>query len=263
MKQRQTPRRLNWVVLPAFVLALMVPGVCRAHPAWQIVDLIWEYLGGRDTFARARYVEFTFAVENKGEIKGSRQHTWDRYSGDYVLEFKDSKTSDEWKIFFNIDTRKGVALKNGGGVTEEENTQALERAYRIFCNDTYWLLAPTKLQDPGARIQYIGHAGKVEAEGSEGEFVVIYLFFDQKVGVTPGDKYWFNVRHSGQIASWRYLLESGEEESWDWTDEKDCGMGIKLSTRKVSKDGETAIVFPNVKLSETMDRARFQPPSGS
>jgi hypothetical protein len=251
------------MVLPAFVLTLMVPAASGAHPAWQVVDLIWEYMGGREAFAKARFVEFTFAVEKKGEIKSTRQHTWDRYSGDYVLEFKDTKTGDEWKVFFNVESKKGVALKNGTGVNEEENTRAIERAYGIFCNDTYWLLAPTKLQDPGARIQFIGHAGRVEAEGSEGEFIVIYLFFDQEVGVTPGDKYWFNVRHSGQIASWRYVLEGGEEGEWDWTDEKDCGMGIRLSVRKVSRDGDTAIVFPNVKLSATMDPSRFQPPSGS
>ncbi len=35
-------------------------------------------------------------------------------------------------------------------------------------------------------------------------------------------------------------------------------MGIVLSTRKVSPDGKRAVVFPNVRFSETIDRAIFE-----
>lgn len=251
------------LVAATLLLTLLGPGESDSHPAWLVVDSIWTHLGGRDAFKKVRYIEFTFAVEQKGEMKTSRQHTWDRHNGDYVLEFTDAKTKDTWKIQFNIDSKKGVAFKNGSQVGEDENAQALERAYAIFCNDTYWLLAPTKLEDPGAKIQFMGHAGKPEAAGSEGEFVVLHVFFDKKVGVTPGDQYWFNVTHSGVVHSWRYVLESGNEGEWLWTDEKDCGMGIRLSTRKVAMDGNMAIVFPQVKFSATMDRSRFQHTPGS
>jgi hypothetical protein len=263
VKRGQKRPWLGRVLILSIFLALAVPRISDGHPAYQMVDLVWEHLGGRAAYAKARFVEFTFAVEKKGEIKMSRKHAWDRYTGDYVLEFTDSKTNEPWKVIFNIDTKKGVALKNGAGVSPEENAKVVERAYGMFCNDTYWLLAPAKLEDPGAKIQFVGHAGKPEADGSEGEFVVLHLFFAQKVGVTPGDQYWLNVTHQGQIVSWRYLLEGGSEGEWQWVDEQDCGMGITLSMRKVSKDGESAIVFPHVRLSDTMDRARFQRPSGS
>jgi hypothetical protein len=240
------------------VVTALVPILAWGHPATVVLDLIWEHVGSKSQYEKVRYIEFTWAAEEDGETKTTRKHTWDRYEGDYVLEFTDAKTGDGYKVYFNVDSKKGVALRNGEAVDEAENQELVDRAYAMFINDTYWLLVPTKLEDFGARVQFVGHAGKPEAHGSEGEFIVLHLFFVKDVGLTPGDEYWLYVRHSGQIAKWRYVLESGREGEWDWSDEKDCGMGIVLATRKVSTEANRAIVFPHVKLSETMDRGVFE-----
>ncbi|MDH3217418.1 MAG: hypothetical protein OEN01_14225 [Candidatus Krumholzibacteria bacterium] len=244
----------------ALMLALLLPVAADGHPAIQVVDWIWKHVGGKSQFASVRYVEFTWAAEAEGKVGGSRIHKWDRYTGDYVLEFTNGETNEQYKVFFNVDTRKGVALKNGSKVDDDETPPIIDRAYRIFINDTYWLLFATKLEDPGARIGFVGHDGKPEQDGSEGEFVVLHLFFQENVGLTPGDQYWIYVTHEGQIVKWRYRLESGREGEYEWLDEKDCGMGVILSLRRVSADGKRAIVFPHVKLSRTLDRAVFEYP---
>ena len=87
-------KTLSMLVL-AFVAAAAIAPAVLAHPAKHVVDLIWTYLGGQEVYERARFVEFTFAWERDGEIQGSRSHTWDRYSGDYVVEAKDPENGDD------------------------------------------------------------------------------------------------------------------------------------------------------------------------
>jgi hypothetical protein len=239
---------LSFVAAAAFAPALL------AHPAIDIVDLIWKYTGGKDVFERARFVEFTFAWEKQGEIKGSRHHTWDRYSGDYVVEATDPENGDALKIYLNVESLDGVALRNGEKLEGEQAKELLEGAYRMFINDTYWLLVQTKLSDYGVRLVFDGHEGGGEERD---QLVVLHVYFEN-VGLTPGDQYWLYVTHDGQIVKWRYTLESGREGEYEWTDEKDCGMGIRLATRKVTADGERAVVFPKVRFSESMDKAVFE-----
>jgi hypothetical protein len=299
-RQRLTGIR-GIVVIASVLMAVLLPASAWSHPAYEVVQWIWDHLGGEDAFEKCRYIRFTWTYEHEGEVKSTRSHVWDRFEGDYVLEFTDSKTSAEYKVYFNVNSKRGSAFKDGAAVPETENAQLVERAYSIFINDTYWLLAPTKLRDPGARIQFVGHSRRVgdrdvkqpheegsrfidlteerahhdhsthDAGGDEGRedweedpdvsLVVLHLWFFKKVGLTPGDEYWLYVRHDGTVVGWRYVLESGQEAQWEWADERDCGMGIRLPTRRISADGSTAIVFPDVAFSETMDRHVFQPES--
>ena len=248
------------VVVCSMVGAVLVARV-SGHPAIELVDAVWNHIGGKKNYEKCRFIEFTFQVVDGGKVATTRKHKWDRYEENYVVEYTDRKTGDEYKVYLNIDTRDGVAFKNGSKVTGPESADLLKHAYAIFCNDTFWLLAPTKLQAPGARVQYVGHTGEKESDGSEGEFVVIHLWFEGNVGVTPGDQYWLNITHDGRIDSWRYVLQDGTKGEWQWVDEKDCGMGIILSTRKVS--GDRAITFPDVKFSADADPSLFVPPAGS
>lgn len=87
--------------------------------------------------------------------------------------------------------------------------------------------------------------------------LILHVWFDPGTGLTPGDQYWIYLKHDGRIDKWRYQLESGEENEWTWSDEKDCGMGLTFSTRRTSSDGKRTIFFPEVKFSETMDRGVF------
>jgi len=302
-KQRVTRIRSS-AAIAAVLIAVLFRAVAWSHPAHEVVQWIWDHLGGQEAYEKCRYVEFTWAYEHGGEVKTARSHTWDRYEGDYVLEFTDSKTGAEYKVYFNVHSKQGSAFKDGAAVPEAENAQVVDRAYSIFINDTYWLLAPTKLHDFGARIQFVGHTRRIGGndvrkpategsplidltkprEGHEGHdhsaddagdshqedwekdpeqsLVVLHLWFFKKVGLTPGDEYWLYVKHDGTVVGWRYVLESGDEAEWEWRDERDCGMGITLPTRKISADGSKAIVFPNVTFRETMDRGVFQPGSG-
>jgi len=288
--KRRFDRIYGGAAVALLLIAVLFPAVSWGHPAFEVVDVIWYHLGGKEAYETCRYLEFVWTYEREGDVKATRSHKWDRYKGDYVLEYTDSKTNDTYKAYFNVNSRKGVAFKNGAAVGEDEIAQVLERAYSIFINDTYWLLLPTKLNDPGVRLQYIGHARRtgerdieeptspgwidvtdeeavhahnerLKQEGKEDAqslLVVLHLWFSKKVGLTPGDEYWLYVTHDGAVVGWRYVLEGGDEGEWEWTNEKDCGMGITLPTKKISSDG-AVVVFPNVRFSETLDRGVFEP----
>lgn len=264
--------------------AILWPTLGVGHPATVIIDWVWGHLGGKDAYEKARYVQFTFASEGEGRKGAERKHLWDRYTGDYVLEFGDAGAT--YKVYFNIDSKEGVVVKNGAILEGDAAAKQIDHAYAIFCNDTYWLLVPTKLGDYGARTQFVGHLGinpedefdKIayeemmeRAEGKEHHHherkpvppelkdtpAILHLWFEEKVGVTPGDQYWLYVKHDGRIDKWRYKLQDGTESEWTWSDEKDCGLGLTFSTRRTRADGKRVIYFPDVKFSETMDRSVF------
>ncbi len=295
MDKRRLNRIYGGAAIALLMIAVFFPAMSWGHPAYEVVDAIWYHLGGKEAYEKCRYLEFVWTYEHEGDVKATRSHTWDRYEGDYVLEFTDSKTHDTYKVYFNVNSRKGVAFKNGAAVGEDETAQVLERAYSMFINDTYWLLLPTKLNDPGVRLQFIGHARKAgerdieepsapswidvtdeEAvrehnervkqgsgiEDPQSLLIVLHLWFSKKVGLTPGDEYWLYVTHDGAVVGWRYVLEGGDEGEWVWTEETDCGMGITLPTKRNSADGSGVVVFPNVTFSETMDRGVFEPSPG-
>ncbi|MFQ5511716.1 MAG: hypothetical protein ACE5EO_07705 [Candidatus Krumholzibacteriia bacterium] len=242
------------VAIAIVVVPLVCPSLVTGHAAKDVVDRVWDYMGGKENFAKARYVSFTWAFEQEGTIVVSRHHTWDRYKGDYVLEMKDRESGDDLKAYFNVETRKGVAYRNGTAL--EDATEVIERAYRVFINDTYWLLAHTKLEDYGTRLSFFTH----EPSETFGGLLVLHLAFDD-VGLTPGDEYWFYSTPQGQVVKWRYKLEGGNEGEFLWQEEKDCGLGLRFCTRKATADGKKAVVFPQIEFTASMDPAVFRPPA--
>jgi hypothetical protein len=273
----------------AVALAVLCPAVASAHPATIVIDLVWKHLGGKEQYKKVRYVEFTWASKSDGKAGNERKHLWDRYTGDYVLELTDSESGDELEIYFNIETKQGVVVRNGSIVEGEDAEKMIERAYGTFINDTYWLLVPTKLEDYGARVQFIGHEGlpeelewhrmsdderrawareqkhvvsgddhNHEVDEHKDAAIVLHLWFEGEVGLTPGDEYWLYITHEGEILRWEYKLQGGHEGSWVWSDPTDCGMGMTFSTRRVHVDGNREIYFPTVKFTDEMDRSAFE-----
>ena len=137
-------RNISALSLIATLLVAITAGIITAHPATTVIDWIWDYSGGKDTYEQARYLEFTWAVEKDGAIGSTRDHTWDRHTGDYVLKMKDRKTGDDLAIYFNVDTKEGVAFRNGEIQEGPAGTELVDKAFRVFINDTYcsasWLV---------------------------------------------------------------------------------------------------------------------------
>jgi len=217
-----------------------------------VINKIWESSGGRKTWQNSRYLKFAFAPQRDGKTVSSRTHLWDRYTGDYRYEAKTS-TNQNLLVLFNVGSLKGSSYLDGKILPDSLNVKEIKRAYGHFINDSYWLLAPLKLEDEGVNVTL------KDSEDIEGtKMNVLHLTFG-KVGLTPGDQYWLFVDSlSGQVKRWKFLLQSKQEGDFRWTDYKDLGGGLKLSTFKQSlKQEGGGIKFPIASVLTTVDREQF------
>ena len=102
---------------------------------------------------KARQFRFDFVVEREGKPIARFSHAWDRYTGDYRVSGTD-KTGAPFAVYFNVNT-KGRARRSSTASPRRarRTTRMLKNAYGRFINDTYWLLAPWKIFDPGVHLR--------------------------------------------------------------------------------------------------------------
>ena len=146
-----------------------------------------EASGGEMAFRSMPYLRFNFGVPPRSP----RRHLWDKMTGDYRLEYDRGDTT--FVVLFNTETQEGAAFANGEPVSDA--LQRVESAYSAFINDTYWLLMPVKMLDPGVYREVV-------PDSSTAEHAVVRLWFDE-VGLTPGDTYYVWVdRETGMVDRW-------------------------------------------------------------
>ncbi len=237
-------RRIEaWIgacVVLAGLAALAAPEPLTAGPERsakvdRLVDRVTAGLGGEEAWEATRYLVFEFA--------GARSHWWDRFTGRHRLE---GTTQDgaAYVVLQNVHDRgaAGSAWIDGEPVAGERAAELIENAYAAWVNDTYWLISPYKLRDPGVHLE---HAGEETIDGVA--YDKLHLTFGE-VGLTPGDQYWMFIHpETGRVERWEYVLESQEPPptAWEWLDWERYGPGIMLSSRRVrEKDGRTLTLGP-------------------
>ncbi len=172
-------------------------------------------------------LDFVFVSEADGAVTARRAHRWWPRKGAVEV------TADGETITL-FDIRQGVPATADDArwaeVAPGEDPAAALRAWAQFTNDSYWLLAPCKVMDPGVR-RAAGPGGSLE------------LRFEG-VGLTPGDVYRLEVDpESGLVSAWSFVLQSGREGRFTWEDYTQVGP-LMLSLRR-SAEG-TTIRFEDV-----------------
>ena len=215
-------------------------------------------MGGMPAWEKARQFQFDFVVVKEGKAVARFSHVWDRYTGDYRLSGTD-KTGAPYTVYFNVNTKAGKAFVNGRPADPEKQAPMLENAYGRFINDTYWLLAPWKIFDPGVRLAYDGERPCPDG----GTCDVLRLSFEN-VGLTPKDVYWLWVTRDGgrRMVQWQYVLGGAEEPPTTaaWKDWKTMG-GVALSMDKPMSGQPVEIRFENVVVSPARQDSLFVPPA--
>ncbi|HEX9103514.1 MAG TPA: hypothetical protein VF997_14980 [Polyangia bacterium] len=255
-------RRLFWLA----VALLLVPPATRAdvppsHPAEApraraVGQALWSALGGDDGWSRARYLRFDWIVEREGKRVAARSHYWDRFSGRYRVDGVDE--GKPYSVYFNVNSKAGEAYVDGKKVSDvAQANKWVNDGYGAFINDSYWLLAPFKIFDPGVTLADGG-----EDKGPNGEACdVLKLSFDN-VGLTPKDVYWLYVdKKSHLVVEWKYVLggESKPPTAFAWSDWKKVGS-IELASMRKGLGKPSVIRFDNVKVSSDVDDAALTPP---
>ena len=170
-----------------FIIAVLVFSLCVVGQTKEdVIEKVWEGAGGKKPWQNSRFLTFVFAPEKDGKTSIRRAHLWDRHTGDYRFE---NKTADNQKltVLFNIKNQKGTSYLNGKALSDWANVKQIEKAYSYFIYDSYWLLAPLKLENEGVSV-FLENTEVIEGINCE----VLHLTFGN-VGITSGDQYWLYV----------------------------------------------------------------------
>ena len=163
-----------------------------------------DILGGSDAMQRARYFSFTFQLEKDGKVVDSFPQKWDRFTGEYEVSGR-RPDGLPFDVTINLKTKRGHGSIPSRPVTNNTEFQKLyELAYSRFINDTFWLLMPLRMVDPGAHRTYDGE--RTDTCGHTWDLVKVT--FDQGVGMPPPGIYWAWInRNSGVVEQWDMQLQ--------------------------------------------------------
>ena len=230
---------------------------------------LFEAHGGPEAWPAAPYLRFDFGIRQGDQTRVAAKHLWNRETGDYRLEWGPSPDS-QYVALFNVNAfgeaaseaapDAGEVYLNGAAVDSAAHATRMQQAQQRFVNDSYWLLAPLKVFDPGVNRAYV-------ADSSGAEHEVIQLTFGD-VGMTPGDRYWLYVNaETGQLDRWAFNLQSMPDDAparaFDWTDYQSFetpGGTVRLAASKPAVGGGAAIVFPTLDMPSDVPAAMFSSP---
>jgi hypothetical protein len=260
------PRYEDNMKLFLFVLAILFAAGCekiseQSSPdaaysdpqALQIADEVMVALGGRKNYEAVKYLSFHFVVAKGDTQLSDWRHDWDRRNNNYRLESA-MRDGNHFLAMFNLDTKKGAVFKNGQALEDEDKIQWLSRAYARYINDTYWLLMPYKLKDPGVTLNY---DGKQEVNGFQ--YDVVSLSFADSVGLTPWNMYRVFVDEATRLVHrWEYFERTGAAPEPAWWENWRVYEGIKLAEERVLDNSGRKILFTNIIASREVDEKIFE-----
>ena len=241
------------VLLIAVLAVLAVPSVpasAQENPSAQAVaDHVMKALGGKQAWDNTHYLHFTFA--------GRRTHWWDKWTGRYRVEGQ-NKEGKKYVVLENINTKEGTAYLDGQKVEGDQAKQLLEAAYGAWVNDTYWLLMPYKIQDPGVKLSY---AGQETVDGKT--YDKLALSFEH-VGLTPGDRYTAYInRDTGLMDRWAFILQDMPQDGppmvWLWEGWQKYG-NIMLAPHRSHVGDDRKLELTDIAVSDQLPDSVFTSP---
>jgi hypothetical protein len=228
----------------------LVPRPGSAQPTAQsVADSVQQALGGKQAWDNTRYLHFTFA--------GRRSHWWDKWTGRYRVE-GDTKDKQHYVVLENVNTKEGTAYLDGKKLEGDKAKEMLENGYGAWVNDTYWLLMPYKIQDPGVNLSY---AGEETIDGKT--YDKLALSFG-KVGLTPGDRYTAYINRDTHLMDrWAYILQDmpkdGPPTVWKWEGWQKYG-NIMLAPHRVQVGTDRKLELGDISVPATLPDSVFTSP---
>lgn len=176
-------------------------GAAQIEPeAQEIAESVMQAMGGQAAWDGTRHIAWKFF--------GGRQHYWDKRTGDIRIEIPAGDRGPEMLILMNLDSRTGRVWTSGQELIGAPLQEGLERGWRAWVNDSYWMFMPYKLLDPGVNLRLVGE----DLMADDREADVLEMTFEG-VGVTPDNRYLIYVaRDSGLVEQWSYFSSRDESE---------------------------------------------------
>jgi hypothetical protein len=203
-----------------------------------IVEEMVTAMGGMKNYDAAHFIQWDFV---------NRKLLWNKWTGDVRIEIP----SANQVILVNNNTLKGKVYENGALVQDETKANSLlEKGKAIWINDSYWLVMPWKLQDPGVNLIYV----KTDQLPNGTTADIVQLTFNA-VGVTPENKYWLYVdKEDHLIKQWAYYQNFKDSEPKflkPWNNYQKAG-NILLSFDRPNEDVGPKNVIVNASIDSSL-----------
>ncbi len=229
----------SWLLPLVFFAALAQAG-STASPADALAHRVHQRAGG-DRLDEVSQLGFRFVVLDGGKRKFEAMHRWDLRAQTDRVSWTDGE-GRSIEAMVNLPTRQAEIQVDGIAPGEAEHADLTAAAYRRWVNDSYWLMLPLKLLDPG--VQRTLEAPR-ELDGKRLE--VLELTYGE-VGLTPGDTYWLFIDPAtDQIVRWEMVLEgrAPPPKGFSWVDYRAVGP-LTLAHDHMNDDASRHILFEDV-----------------
>jgi len=169
--------------------ATQIEGAKGDSLALELATKVENAVGGQENWNKVHYLKFQFF--------SSRIWYWDKFKNRYRVE----SLKKGYRIAGTLDGKETKLWANGREETSPDSiAQYKQLAYEVWINDTYWLILPFKIKDPGVHLKYLGPR-PIDSLHSA---TCLEMTFDQ-VGVTPDNLYHLYVdTTTNHIVYWEY-----------------------------------------------------------
>jgi hypothetical protein len=207
---------------------------------------------GADQLREVAEIDFRFVVIDQGARVFAADHHWDLAHGRARITWT-SRDQKKYDALLDVGARSAEGTIDGVPARGDAQKELSEKAYARYINDTYWLMLPLKLFDPGTKLEL---EAPREIAGEKHE--VLKLSFDG-VGLTPGDVYWLFVnREANRIVRWEMLLEGSKERAGvTFEDYHPVGPLVLAHDHRDEKSGRR-VVIEETRASKTVDLTAFE-----
>jgi hypothetical protein len=239
-----------------------IPPAARPMPPPAAIDVESEpilramvaAMGGQEAWDRLPCFRFDFVYIRDGKEVSRTRHWWDKRTGRARVEATDDQGRHVATIF-NLQDRRGLAFVDGIGEGDPKRVAELtQEGYERWVNDTYWVMMPFKLRDPGVRVRYARNEKTLETV-----YDVLELSFVAGTGLTSDDRYWLYVnRRTRMIDRWEYVLtgQSPPPAGASWEAWSQVGP-VKLSLQRRFQGRSSMLRFENVSTPASFDETVF------
>ena len=219
-----------------------------------IADQVMGSLGGKAAWDTLCGLRWSFGSMLGDSVRSSRRHAWDKRTGQHRVDGVNRQGQHYTFIHTLGDTTNGMAWMDGTRIEGDSLHKLIKRAYALWVNDSYWMLMPYKLRDPGVTLK---NAGDTTIAGVAYERLALTF---ANVGLTPGDHYWVYVnRANHRVERWEMVLQGDAPppEAYTWEGwQEHGGLWFPTSHRRDSID-----VFTNrVEVVSSFGPAEFSQP---
>ena len=145
-------------------------------------------------------------------FRPGQKYFWDKNKNAAVIEW-----GGNHKVILDLNSLKARAYVDGAAQSGAALDEMKEKAWSLWANDSFWMIAPFKAFDPGTERKMVA-LDDVAQPGDKG-LMVSYT----SGGVTPGDSYLWYLDENYRPYKWKMwtsiLPVQGMETSWEGWEE--------------------------------------------